>query len=764
MKNGQKLKLSPVDKLLGTYQRFTGAATEYEDNPVEGELVGPEERYRRILDSMLEGCQIIGFDWRYLYVNDAAARQGRRVREELLGRTMMEMYPGIEGTAMFASLRRCMQKRVSHRMENEFTFPDGGSGWFELRIAPVPEGVFVLSLDITERKRMEHDLSKRMRELGCLYSVANFAETPDIASSELYTRVVNMLPGVWQYPDEACARLLIADEAFRTENYRETKWKQSADIMVDSCSLGKVEVNYLEAMPEADEGPFLKEERLLLEAVADRLARITERRRMEETLRKSEASLAEAQRIARLGNWDWDIAGNAFLWSDETYRIFGLSPQRFGATYEAFINSVHPDDRGFVQKSVDEALYKDIPYDIEYRVVLPDGSVRVVHEQAVVTFGEGGKPVRMVGTVQDITERKQAEELLKTISENSPMGVYVVQDRKFKYVNRYFQESTGYSHEELTDKDPLDYVFPGDRDAVKAGAILMLKGRLFYPYEYRILNKKGEIRWVMETVTSIQYRGKRAILGNYMDVTERKLLEKKMIEYEELNRLKSDLLSTVSHELRTPLATIKGYSTMILDYYRKLKSEEKKECLQSIDKAADRLTELVDRLLDMSRLDAGLLKLYKAPANIFELIDKAVAEARLRSPGHKIVAQLKKGESVTAMVDARRIQQVLDNLLDNACKYSEEGKDVVVSARRVGRQLLISVADNGIGIPDDEVERVFDRMYRLERRLDGEERDTAPGLGLGLAICKGLVEAHGGRIWMASKEGKGSKCSFTLQI
>ena len=110
---------------------------------------------RNILDSLLEGCQVIGFDWRYLYVNEAAARQGRRPKEELLGRTMMESYPGIEDTSMFSVLRRCMNERAHDRMENEFTFPDGSTGWFELRFEPVPEGVFILSLEITERKQAE---------------------------------------------------------------------------------------------------------------------------------------------------------------------------------------------------------------------------------------------------------------------------------------------------------------------------------------------------------------------------------------------------------------------------------------------------------------------------------------------------------------------------------------------------------------------------------------------------------------------------------
>lgn len=134
------------------------------------------------------------------------------------------------------------------------------------------------------------------------------------------------------------------------------------------------------------------------------------RKEAEEALRKSEESLADAQRMAHLGNWEWDIIKDELYWSDEVYRIFGLPPQSFGATYEAFLESVHPDDRETVKKYVNEALYKKSHYGIDHRIILPDGMERIVHEQAEVIYDENGKSIRMIGTVQDITESKRVEE------------------------------------------------------------------------------------------------------------------------------------------------------------------------------------------------------------------------------------------------------------------------------------------------------------------------------------------------------------------
>jgi len=136
-----------------------------EQRQAEEATMKMENRLQATLDSMLEGCQIIDFDWRYAYVNEAIARQGRRAKKELLGHTMMEMYPGIENTELFSCLKDCMIKRIPHQMENEFIFPDGSKGWFELRIEPAPEGILILSHDVTKRKELEEELNKYRHRL-----------------------------------------------------------------------------------------------------------------------------------------------------------------------------------------------------------------------------------------------------------------------------------------------------------------------------------------------------------------------------------------------------------------------------------------------------------------------------------------------------------------------------------------------------------------------------------------------------------------------
>jgi PAS domain S-box-containing protein len=359
---------------------------------------------------------------------------------------------------------------------------------------------------------------------------------------------------------------------------------------------------------------------------------------------------------------------------------------------------------------------------------------------------------------RELAERKKAEDLFRTVSLMSPAGMYIVQDGKFVYANPQFLRDVGYSEAELLGMETHELVYQEDRERVRQHAIEMLRGFRTTPYEYRGVNHTGYIRWMMETVASIQHQGKRAALGNVLDITSYKQLERKMMEYKELDKLKSGLLSTVSHELRTPLAVIKGYATMLLDYNRNLHEEEKLQNLGSIDRATDRLTELVDHLLDMSRLEAGLLRLEKQPTDIAGLIEEAVTEARLAVPGGRVISRVASLPQVS--IDARRIRQVLDNLIDNAVKYSNNGSEVTVEVVNSGTELEVCVIDHGIGISPEDQELVFDRMYRAEQRLTQGSR----GLGLGLAVCKGVVEAHGGRIWVDSRLGEGSIFRFVLPL
>jgi len=225
---------------------------------------------------------------------------------------------------------------------------------------------------------------------------------------------------------------------------------------------------------------------------------------------------------------------------------------------------------------------------------------------------------------------------------------------------------------------------------------------------------------------------------------------------EEVDKLKSQLLSTVSHELRTPLTSIRGQTSTLLDYADQIGSEERTEALRIVDQEAARLDELIGHLLDMSRLESGTLRIEPVATDLRPVVLETVRLMTPQAPGHRLAADL---PAVLPFVqaDPRRVMQVLRNLIDNAVKFSPPGTTVTVKAAAQADHVVVSVHDEGIGIAPEHLTRIFDRFYRVE-----DSRVRTIGVGLGLAISKGLVEMMGGHITVVSQVDQGSTFSFTL--
>jgi signal transduction histidine kinase len=235
---------------------------------------------------------------------------------------------------------------------------------------------------------------------------------------------------------------------------------------------------------------------------------------------------------------------------------------------------------------------------------------------------------------------------------------------------------------------------------------------------------------------------------------------RKVAALRELDRMKTELLSTVSHELRTPLGSIKGYATTLLSHGNKLRKDEQREFLEIIDSEADRLRDLIENLLELSRLEAGVLRIDRQPVRLARTAREVTRKAQLASTQHEICLDWPEDDPVVH-ADEKRIYQVLQNLVSNAVKYSPDGGCITLSGHVDHRELVIRVADQGLGLPSTEIDRIFDRFHRVQ----SEVSRGIGGTGLGLAICKGLVEAHGGRIWAESEgEGRGSTFRFTLPL
>jgi signal transduction histidine kinase len=227
----------------------------------------------------------------------------------------------------------------------------------------------------------------------------------------------------------------------------------------------------------------------------------------------------------------------------------------------------------------------------------------------------------------------------------------------------------------------------------------------------------------------------------------------------EVDKLRGQFLSNVSHELRTPLTSVKGFVSTLLRTDATWSQEDQRDFLETVNKEADHLTELINDLMDVSRLDAGGLKLNKSNYYISEIIESISDRLAMLTRQHELNLKFPP-DLPPVLVDEMRIGQVLTNLVENAAKFSPEGSEIAIEGQLTGDQIVVSIVDHGVGIPDEFRDKLFNRFFQAESVVSGRKKGT----GLGLSICKGIIEAHGGSIWVESEPGKGSRFSFSLPV
>ncbi|MBI4810657.1 MAG: PAS domain S-box protein, partial [Ignavibacteriales bacterium] len=378
------------------------------------EIQKNEERLRQTLDNMLEGIQIIGKDWRYRYLNDAAAKHGRKSMEELIGYKMMEVYPGIENTEMFAVLRRCMDERIPQRIENEFTYPDNTKRCFDLSIQPTPEGIFILSIDITESKKAEEqraELVGRMTRIashvpGVIYQ---YCLRPDGSSyfpyaSEGIRDIYGVAPDEVKEDATPVFNVLHPDDIERISK----SIKKSAETLTKGYDVYRVNLPSGKTIwVEGNSSPQKQEDGSIL--WYGYIKDITERKHAEEVQRKNEEQyrlISEnvADMIAVL-----DLEGKR-IYNNPAYKPILGDPKLLQGT-DSF-QEIHPDDREKIKRIFKETVQTGIGQRAEYRFVAKDGSIHFIESQGSVIRDEKGDVSNVVVVSRDITEKKLLEQQL----------------------------------------------------------------------------------------------------------------------------------------------------------------------------------------------------------------------------------------------------------------------------------------------------------------------------------------------------------------
>ena len=509
---------------------------------------------------------------------------------------------------------------------------------------------------------------------------------------------------------------------------------------------------------------------------------ITERRQAEDALRESEARLHHAQRMAKFGHWSWVVETGEVQYSPEAKAIFGVTPEMALVTDAEYYDLVHPGDRNRVRALTDEVLAGHAEYVIEYRIVKPDGEIRHIHELAEVVYDGAGTPVTMLGTLQDITERRQAEEALQVSEElkylilnSAAEGIYGLDSEGVTtFVNSSGCMMLGYEVEELIGQPmhalvhhsyPDGTAYPRERCPMYAA---FTDGKVHRMTDEVMWRQDGTSFPIEYTSTPIRKNGE--LIGavvNFNDITQRKRAEEKLRlakqNAEIANRAKSEFLANMSHELRTPLNAIIGFSEVIQsEAFGPVGNPKYLEYVRDINESGEHLLDLIKDILDLSKVESGKDEIHEGIIEVSALVIRVVTLVREHAykEGVVLVSDCPDGLPMLR-ADERKVKQILLNLLSNAIKFTEAGGRVELrNWYGAGEGHVFRITDTGIGIAEADIPRAMTPF----RQIDDPLNRKYEGTGLGLPLAKSLVEMHGGSLELESEPGVGTIVTVRFPI
>ena len=480
----------------------------------------------------------------------------------------------------------------------------------------------------------------------------------------------------------------------------------------------------------------------------------------EEALRESQQLLAQMQHIARIGTWAWDVGTDTINWSDELFRLYGLEPQSFVISYDTFLPLIHPDDRAMVDGIVRGAFETRQPFAFDYRILWPDGSLRWLHGRGDVVVDDDGRVVRMVGSSQDITNRKQTESelrqqahILETISDAVIVtDIYGIVSEWNPAAERIF----GYSKAEMLGQ-PLQRISGVDNlPALEQQLSEAFKryGRWAGELPFR---GKDDIRGVADVIVAVQRDAQgraSSIISVSRDVTERKRLEAQLQQSQKMEAV-GRLAGGIAHDFNNMLTAVKGYTEFLLEDLDQ--RDPRRTDVQEIAKASDRAASLTRQLLAFSRKQV----LQPRPIDLNEVVE-AMEKMLRRLIGEDVHVVTRLDPDLRLVeADPSQVEQVVMNLAVNARDAMPTGGILTIETRNAtldkveadwvakpGSYAVLSISDTGIGMDAATRAQIFEPFFTT--------KPVGQGTGLGLSTVYGIVTQSGGHVSVYSEPGQGS--------
>ncbi|MFB2973847.1 PAS domain S-box protein [Aerosakkonema sp. BLCC-F183] len=785
-------------------------------------LQASEQRFRNLVETSSDWVWEVNEHNVYTYVSPKIFDILGYQPDEIIGKTPFELMPSSEAELVAAEFRKlkdarqpfhCLENTNLHRCGNSVVLETSGVPFFDRQ--GNFQGYRGIDRDITRRKQVEAEL----------LAITNLQQA--ILDGTDYAIISNNIEGVIQTFNSAAQKMLgytaeeVVGQITPAIFHDPEQLKQRAEAL--SLELGKkiapgreffatkaqngtYEDEWTYIRKDGSRFPVLLSIKFLEDSQGKTIGflgiakDITQQKQIEAQLRQNAVHLATAQRIAHLGSWETDLQTQEIVWSEEVFRIFGRDPASGPPSYTEFRQSVHPDDLDRHDVSIQQTIEQGQLYEYEYRLLHPDGKLRYLLARAEAILDTNGKPVRVVGTVLDLTDRKLAEQqlqesrmMLQLVLDTIPQRVFW-KDRQFRYLgcNRTFAEDGQISIEEILGKTDFELPWAKWAHLYRADDTKVIKtGIPKLGYEEPTEFTNGKSLWIRTNKVPLTNSVGEIIgvLGSYEDITDRKLAEEKLrhtneelmlanVELARATRLKDEFLANMSHELRTPLNVILGMAEGLQDSVFGEMDERQKKSLATIESSGRHLLELINDILDLSKIEAGKLELEISDVTIKELCEASVVFVKHLAFKKGIHFHTNIPENLGSIeADERRLRQALINLLSNAIKFTAEGGSVTLEVRlenaietpelqeiitssipKSSYHLCFAVIDTGIGIAPENLGKLFQAFVQIDSSLSRRYSGT----GLGLALVKQIANLHGGTVSVSSEVGRGS--CFTIRI
>ena len=473
-----------------------------------------------------------------------------------------------------------------------------------------------------------------------------------------------------------------------------------------------------------------------------------------------------------------DAQGRVTYVNHRSYALLGCLPDE--CLDRPALDFIPPEDREEVDRAVRELVSSRRSFQYETRVESIDGVERILLWTFNIQEDGDGKLQGLFGIANDVTERKaigaalkESEARFRQLADNTN-DVFWIRDfetHKMLFLNRAFEDIWGRPCEEVID-DPTGFarfVHPDDYEAVIEALKQQAAKEKWFNMEYRVVRPDGTIRWVLARNWPVMNENGRPVrvVGVAQDITDRKKVEEALVaakeEAESANRAKSEFLANLSHELRTPMNAVMGLTDLVLESDLE---PSQREVLKNVRDAAERLLDVINMVIELSYIEAGRVRLAEQPYHLRETLKTVIEELSPAAAARELDLRLALDPETPALVvgDYQRLTRVLTILIENAFKFTEKGAVRVEAGpardENGAKRLVFSVTDTGIGIPADRLTDIFNSFYQV----DSSATRRYGGLGIGLNTAYRLVQLMGGELGVESREGAGSRFTFSIPL